>query len=230
MATDEQKAMCYVLDILLTKGQEWERRDPNASQKASRAAKAKFSSITKNELETHLMHGGPKSEFAEDKVIFLTPPAKEDAGIAALWCRWDYEKALPRCGFYFGLWSPRASFPKVATEQPKDRQIGFIGYRFETPEEDDNHNYYHSQPCRSMGSKDDEIEVALPFSYRMPTWPLAAKCSLELLLCVVTSIYGMKGLLDLEETISLDTRARQNPLLRAAVKSLLDTRHFKAAG
>ena len=61
-----------------------------------------------------------------------------------------------------------------------------------------NHNYYHAQPCRSTGQKDDEVEMALPISYRMPTWPIAATCALELLLCFVASMYGMNGLRQLK--------------------------------
>ncbi|CAO3417860.1 hypothetical protein [Azospirillum doebereinerae] len=167
------------------------------------------------------MHGGKKGSFDEARVIYLKPPVKEDTAVAALWCRWDYEKPLPRCGFYFGLWSAQSAFPKPAEDAGVvERHVAFTGYRFETPEEDDNHNYYHAQPCRSMGRKDDEIDVALPVSNRIPTWPIAAAGALELLLCLVTSLYGMKGLRELRDKLHEDAKARQNKLLIAALKSV----------
>lgn len=219
--TDEQKAICYVLERLRVDGDAWLRHGAINAEKSLRAAK-RYEALERGDLATLLMHGGKKGSFDETRVIYLKPPAKEDTAVAALWCRWDYEKPLPRCGFYFGLWSAQPAFPKPTEGVgAAERHIAFIGYRFETPEEDDNHNYYHAQPCRSMGRKDDEIDVALPISYRMPTWPIAATGALELLLCLVTSLYGMKGLRELYDKLLEDAKARQNKLLLAAFKSVM---------
>jgi hypothetical protein len=176
-----------------------------------------------------LMHGALKGGFEETKVIYLLPPAKEDAAVAAIWCRWDYEKDLPRCGYYFGLWSPQPPFPAPSDRRrADDHHIAFVGYRFETPEDDKNHNYYHAQPCRSMGRKDDEIECALPVSNRAPTWPVAARSALELLLCLVTALYGMDGLRRLKVSLDEDVSARQNRQLSIALAAVLDLSWPKA--
>jgi len=192
-------------------------------------AQRRYDALEGNELATLLLHGVHVGQFEDTKVIFLQPPAKEDAAVAALWCRWDYEKVLPKCGFYFGLWSPQPEFPRPAEGEQVNHHVAFIGYRFETPEEDDNHNYYHAQPCRSMGRKDDEIEIALPVSNRMPTWPIAADGPLELLLCLVTAIYGMKGLRELRDALNEDARARQSKPLKGALASVLDLARPKPA-
>ena len=218
--TDEQKAIYHVLNVLREEGVEWIRRGhPNASG-ALKNAQGKYSHIAAGELETLLMHGMPKGGFDKTRVLFLQPPAKEGTAVAALWCRWDYERDPPKCGFYIGLWSRQPPFPKPPEGGSTEHHIAFIGYRFETPEMGTNHNYFHVQPCRSMGQKDDEIETALPISYRMPTHPVAATCALELLLCTVASMYGMNGLRQLQDALNDDVSARSNRLLQSALKAI----------
>jgi hypothetical protein len=217
--TDEQKAIYRVLNVLRAEGAECIRRGhPNAAR-ALKNAQGKYSPIDAGELETLLMHGPSKGAFDKSKVLFLQPPAKEGAAATALWCRWDYECDPPRCGFYVGLWSRQPPFPKPPDGASAGHHIAFIGYRFETPEMGTNHNYYHAQPCRSMGQKDDEIETALPISYRMPTWPIAATCALELLLCFVASMYGFRGLRQLQDALNNDVAARGSRLLQSALKA-----------
>ncbi len=227
--TDEQKAICYVLEALRSEGDAWLRREAPKAARAVNTAKGRYDSLEGGELSTLLMHGTHVGQFEDTKVIFLRPPAKEDAAVAALWCRWDYDKPMAKCGFYFGIWSLQPQFPKPAEGVPTNHHVVFIGYRFETPEEDDNHNYYHAQPCRSMGRKDDEIEVALPVSNRMPTWPVAADGALDLLLCLVTAIYGMKGLRELRDALNEDVRARQSQPLTGAFSRVLGLARPKPA-
>ncbi|AWN35215.1 hypothetical protein [Methylobacterium radiodurans] len=144
--------------------------------------------------------------------------------------RWDCAGASPTFDFYYGLWSAQAVFPKTEDAPRKKRHTAFVGYRFETPEEGDNHNYYHAQPCRSMGRKDDEIEVALPISNRAPTWPLAADGGLELLLCLVTALYGMDGLVALRGTLMEDPAARRIEILRTGFDRILGLRRPRSVG
>jgi hypothetical protein len=76
-----------------------------------------------------------------------------------------------------------------------------------------------------MGKKDDEIESALPISNRMPTWPVAARSGVELLLCLVTAVYGMQGINELKTAISEDVSARKNGSLSKAIETILHLRH-----
>lgn len=218
-----------MLEALRSQGDAWLRRQAPKAANAVTTAKRRYDALEGGELSTLLLHGTHVGQFDDTKVIFLPPPAKEDAAVAALWCRWDYDKPLAKCGFYFGIWSPQPQFPKPPDGGQAGQHVAFVGYRFETPEEDDNHNYYHAQPCRSMGRKDDEIEIALPVSNRMPTWPVAADGALELLLCLVTAVYGMKGLRELRDTLNQDARARQSQPLTGAFSSVLGLGRPKAA-
>ena len=72
-----------------------------------------------------------------------------------------------------------------------------------------------------MGAKDDPIDHALPVSQRDPTWPLAAKTALELLLCLVTSLYGMKGVVALQDKALEDVALRGNGVITEALKAIL---------
>lgn len=227
MAADEQKALGHVLRILRTEGSEWMRhRRPSGPEAvmAARTAQGKFGEIEGQALERHFLHGDKKGEFEGSEVIWLKPPKKDPAAVAGIWCRWDYEKALPQCGFYYGLWSAQHAFP-VATPPDPNKYPAFVGYRFETPEKGDNHNYYHAQPCRSMGAKDDPVEHGLPISERDPTWPLAATNALELLLCLVTALHGMDGLARIRDAVNDDPKVRRNELVKTALDKLLALRH-----
>lgn len=143
--------------------------------------------LRQRELDSYL-HSGQRREFEPGQGILVKPPNMpthtrggarhpRESIAAALRCRWDFESQQTTCKFYLGIWL-------------KDGH--FIGFRFEPPE-GDNHNYYHSQPCRTMGD-DQPICRALKIPERNPTWPLPATSSLDLLLCLVLSIHGMKGL------------------------------------
>ena len=131
-----------MLKALHIEGAEWVRRGAPKADQAIKLAQAKFCAIERRQLDTMLMHGARNGGFEETEVMFLHPPAKEDAAVAAIWCRWDYEKEPPRCGYYLGIWSPQLPFPAPPDqEKAQDRHIAFVGYRFETPEDGDNHNY-----------------------------------------------------------------------------------------
>ena len=115
-------------------------------------------------------------------------PRREHSAVTAVWCQWDFNADVPKCGFYFGIWSEQDALPN-----PVDGKFtAFWGFRYETPEEGHNHDYYHAQPCQSMGNR-EVVAHAVPVSTRYPTFPLAATSSLELLLCFFVSIYAMDG-------------------------------------
>lgn len=192
-----------MLEELRREGDEWVR-SLAARPPAWRAATARFSPLTSNALETRLLHR-PRGNFGEG-ALYLKPNRQMDATIA-LWCRWDFQDGANGCWYYLGIWP---------------NEGGFLGFRFEMPEAGDNHNYYHSQPCRNLGSRQEPIAEALPLPERNPTWPLAASSPLELLLCLVLSIRGMQGLRHLNERMDDDNRLRQSRELRDGIQRMLE--------
>ncbi len=222
-ATEEQKAILSVLSLLLTTGEEWTRRRQQSSKEAkivAGAAKGKFTPLSKNELKSHILHGGKCGQFGASEAVYIKPPARENSAVAALWCRWNFNLNPASCWFHFGIWSAQPSFPTSEASDGR-KYPAFMGFRYEAPETGENHNYYHVQPCRTIGPKDNVISQALPISQRNPTWPLPADSSLDLLLCLVTSLYGMKGVTSLAERVQKDPVMRNYKILAESFKKIL---------
>lgn len=220
-ATDEQKAVGSILRLLQSKGESWTRvNGPAATNVVAREAKVKFSPVERTELDRYFFHGDKRGQFRDNQAIYIEPPPKDKSAVAALWCRWNFDVALPRCTFYFGIWSEKPSFPTVDANQG-NKHTAFVGFRYETPEEGDNHDYYHAQPCQSMGSQENSILHALPLPQRYPTFPLAAESPLELLLCLVVSLYGVNGLSEMQAQVLGERGMQKNILLRDALKKIL---------
>ena len=202
--TGERKAIWYVLRQLSRDGEKWYRKPKNFNA-ARKAAGAKFSPLSEQALESYLLHQ-PRGSFGEE-VLYVRPPGHIRKAATALWCRWDFQNGAESCWFYLGIWP---------------RKKRFLGFRFEMPESvGDNHNYYHSQPCRNMGRRSEPLEEALRLPERNPTWPLAAQSPLELLLCLMLSIRGMKGVRALKVVVDGDAAMRRNKQLCDAVAHTL---------
>lgn len=212
--TAEQQAIFVVLRQLLI-----DRPARPLYDTVLRVARTQFSPLGRYELDP--LEYQTTGQFPVGRVIYMEPPSREKSAVAALWCRWDFNADLPRCGFYFGIWSAQRGFPNPNSGH---KHPAFTGFRYETPEDGDNHDYYHAQPCRSMGG-DEEVRCALPISPRVPTFPLAAQSSLELLLCLVTSVYGMAGLKKLQSKVS-----GRNKLLRQSIEDILELKQCPGTG
>ena len=201
MDGDEQKAIWYVLRDLLEEGMRW-RRD-HAYGGTTDIANV-FTPLDERKLQSHMRHGR-SGQFEQGEAIQVKPPAR--AGhVSALSCKWNFEDGCADCWFHLGIWLSGGQF---------------VGFRFEPPEQGDNHNYYHSQPCRTMGFRDEPIAGALEVPERNPTWPLPANSSLELLLCLVISIHGMVGLRKIKDGVYTDAAKRKNKRLREALDKVL---------
>ncbi len=210
MANDEHKAIHSVLSLLLDGGDLSTRRDNLATISVLEAARGQCVPIKKNELDSSLLYR-TRGQLPEGRAIYLRPPPQEKAAVAAVWCRWDFEAPISSCGFYYGNWSRQQAVGRD--------DVAFVGFRYETPEMGDNHDYYHAQPCRSMGFDRLPVTNSLPISVRYPTFPLLATSSLELLLCLVISIYGVRGLRQLEADLLAGYTTRRNTLLLQSLRS-----------
>jgi hypothetical protein len=78
-------------------------------------------------------------------------------------------------------------------ETKKELQIKSFGFRFETPEGEGTHNFYHAQPIRHF--KKGQLELLncpawLPTAE--PTLPLCATNPVELSICLLVSLYGWR--------------------------------------
>lgn len=217
-ATDERKAILSVLCLLLTAGEKWIQDKHRVPYQMLQDVQRQFTPLKKPELEDYLLYHS-SSQFPNNRVIYIKPPKWEKMAVAAVWCRWNFDAQLSSCGFQFGIWYTQG-FPNA--EACRKRTV-FVGFRYETPEDGETHNYYHAQPCRSIGGR-KEVMSALPISTRNPTFPLSAQSSLELLLCLVISVYGMDGLTKLLSDVSDDPLMRKDKYLYDALCKMHELR------
>ena len=201
MDEDERRAIWCVLRALLLDGVAWSRKQ-RADVTADIAGT--YSPLNERQLESHLRHRH-RGSFESGQAIRLRPPARE-SHMSVLWCAWDFAEARARCSFYVGIWL-------------HDGQ--FIAFRFEPPERGDNHSYYHSQPCNTMGWERRPVHGAIGVPERNPTWPLPAESSLDLLLCLVVSIHGMIGLRRLKGQVERDVVMPANGVLRKRLDKIM---------
>ena len=172
--------------------------------RAKQTAEARFTPLGLMELDQRFRWGPDEGDFG-GCAIYVAPPRKQINTPMALWCRWDFRGKRCSCWYYLGMWLNPSQF---------------IGYRFEMPESGNNHNYFPSQPCRAMGKRTDVVRGALPIPVGNPTWPLAARSALELLLCLVASIHGMQGLREMDRAVKANAKMRQNSVLLEALRGM----------
>ena len=197
MNEDEREAIRHLLRALLLDGEQWLREQPSSQE-------SPFAALSQWKLDSYLRPGA-RRVFEPREAIRVRPPLRE-VRLSALRCEWDFNAERCGCWFHLGLW---------LSDGP------FLAFRFEPPEQGDNHNYYHSQPCRTMGWEGAPAHDAMPVPERNPTWPLAACSSLDLLLCLVVSIHGMVGLRRLKRRIDNQGKAPRNQPLSAAFRKMI---------
>jgi len=180
-------------------------KDGTTNFKTKQVAQARYSPLKANQIDNTFLSQRTSGDFG-NKAVYLVPRREEEKTTIALWCKWKLDNDICSFWFFLGIWQSPTRF---------------IGYRYEMPEIGCNHNYYHVQPCRNLGNRDQEIPGALQISDRYPTWPLAAESALELLLCLIVSLYGMKGLIDLVANVNSGANIRPNSALNLALKNML---------
>lgn len=115
-----------------------------------------------------------------------------------------------------------APFPLSNGQTPKlSLQLGimlndgqnksFFGYRFESPEGFDEHNYYHAQPIQSFGRGRKSSHSIPWYPDRYPSFPIDATNGVELVASVLLSYWKWQRLNDLA-TSSAIGNAVKTPL------------------
>lgn len=206
-AHPEQLALSIILEKLFIEGVEAARRAAGVGG-SLRAVSGRYQSISRADIN-NLPWMQSKDSFRPNQVIYLTPP--DGRSIAALWYRWNFDPGrISMCKFYYGVWRMIDPHPRGAAAHIT-RVPAFFGYRFEPPEvQGTDHGYYHSQPCRSMGPKDQPDPFALDIDDKGPTWPLAATNAIDLLLCVYMALYGARRFIMFKNELLNERRVQRN--------------------
>jgi hypothetical protein len=211
----EQLAISIVLERLYGMSLNARHSASNITSQLKAVAQ-RYQSVTSMDIE-NLPWSGWNGSLDPTRVIFVEPP--NASTVAALWYTWSFsaDKTIQMCRFYYGMWKMSDPHPKPPVGTVK-RVPMFIGFRFEPPELQGNrHSYYHSQPCRSMGSKDTADRFAPDVDDKEPTLPIAATNAVDLVLCVYLALYGASRFKQFSTDLQGENRVRRNKVLMMAL-------------
>jgi len=167
----------------------------------SKRVSSKFSPLDQKEIHTigHKPHGN----FSPKKLLVMQPHSKEVEPALGIWLKWDFRSEPIEFRLFLGQWSII------------DKKNTFIAFRFEAPEAGDEHDFFHCQPCRNFGDREDLPEAA-PISKRFPTIPLNASNIVELTLCALMSTMGRKKTRKFMQNLMRDGDSNINSVLRTS--------------
>jgi hypothetical protein len=104
--------------------------------------------------------------------------------VPVLRLRWDWTESSPVLRLRLAMF--------FAGEGDPGRELLAVGYRLETPESTPDHAMHHIQPISSLDGAGGELlpGISQKWPEDVPTFPLAASSALELVICLVASVYG----------------------------------------
>jgi hypothetical protein len=104
---------------------------------------------------------------------------------------------LPVLNLAYDLEDDRVRFQLVLfVEREVESKARAFGYRYESPEGAGRHSYWHAQPIHHLKLHDETL-IELPGlkdGWRpidTPAFPLDARCAVDLLFCLMVSLYGL---------------------------------------
>ena len=199
---DQQAAVRLILERLSTEGREWYRgakgEDVDFFEKR---VSANFAMLDGKEI--HNIGRKPEGAFPTKKILLTKPSSKEKEAVVGFWLRWNFNQTPAEFRLFLGLW------------YETNGERNFNGYRFETPETGEEHDYFHCQPCRNFGDKDLLPEAAL-VSERFPTIPLNASNIVELTVCALMATLGRKKMNQFLRKLLMSSGGSDNGFLKNA--------------
>ena len=199
---EQYEAVRLILDRLYKEGLEWYRAAD--AEEADLFANRITGTFSKFEgAEIHVIGRKPKGSFPGRSILLMQPAPKEKDALLALWLRWDFEATPMEYRVFVGQWSVI------------EGERSFIAFRFEAPEQGDEHDYFHCQPCRNFGDKLIVPGAAL-VSDRFPTIPLNASNIVEVTMCAIMAALGRRKMRKFVQGLLKDPSAYANAHLRTA--------------
>lgn len=177
-------AFCELIDFLHRSHLRWLRdRDPSTKGKLRELygrVSETLKVVDKRRLEVllrEIREGGSVDFLSKGAFLFLVPPKNESVLLPVLSLNCDFRKSELRIRM--------ALFTFDESGQPVA-----IGFRFETPEGEGQHNYHHAQFITSFGTEDFlPTPRWLPTS--QPALMMSAKNPYSLFLGVLIGLYGL---------------------------------------
>lgn len=118
------------------------------------------------------------------KFLILEPIHSGEWMLPVLSFRYDFRRSHPDFRLRLALFL----FEKI---EQKD-ELRAIGYRFESPEGEGIHHYYHAQGIREFAKNIDRWRIPCPgwLPTKQPAFALDANSPLTLVACILISLYG----------------------------------------
>jgi hypothetical protein len=199
---EQHDAVVLILDRLKTEGLEWYRGAKAGDVRLfERRISGNFSILESHEI--HTIGRKPTGSFPAKKFLVMRPSGREEEAVLGLRLRWDFDVNPLVFRIFLGQWSE------------VDGTKTFVAFRFEAPEEGDEHNYFHCQPCRNFGDKEMVPNAAL-VSQKFPTIPLNASNIVELTVCALMASMGHKKMKSFVQKLLQDSEAGSNNSLKTA--------------
>lgn len=198
---EEREAVRLMLERLKDAGLKWYRHAKTTEvDMFERRISGNFSILDSG--EHHTLPRKPAGSLPSKKILLMPPSGSEEEEILGLWLRWNFEAEPFAFRLFVGQWA------KVEGTKT------FIAFRFEAPETGDKHDYFHCQPCRNFGDKENVPNAAL-ISEHFPTIPVKADNIVELTLCALMSCMGHSDAKAFVRKLLRDSAADNVPLRTA---------------
>ena len=199
VTVDQRRIILEVLEYLIKQGEAAEDKLSNTIKTQLR----RYKSLDLSTLKHLFTQDAGKFK---DKCIVLKPPKSTPGAAHLLFCDWDFSDDRCDLHVYLIIFHDRDGEPVV------------YGYRFETPNSEPPHDFFHVQPTRTYGLARAEVKGAIKeISSKYPTFPLAFVHEIsDLALMVPFSIYGR------DELVQLQKRSLPNSILKGPVQNFLE--------
>lgn len=198
----QKEAVFQILNQISQQGMDWYRGAKLEQSDLLRSRSSeKYELIDTSELWN--IGSQPSGSFSSKKFLVLEPHTHDKEPFLGIWLRWDFTGERPEFSLFLGFWS-------IVNDEKS-----FVAFRFEAPEIGSEHDYYHCQPCRNFGDKED-LPEAVAISDRFPTIPLNAGNIVELTVCALMSTLGREKAKAFMLSLLKDSEAGSNEYLVGA--------------
>lgn len=149
---------------------------------------AAYQGFNDRELEILLSKQKPPiADFGEHgKVLFLEPIAGPRCMIPILSLRYDFCRSIPEVRLRLALF--------LFDER---QNVAAIGYRFESPEGEGTHHYYHAQLIHDL-DQGHSLPCPAWVPTTQPAFALDAENALTLFVCMLIALYGLEYVAELQ--------------------------------
>lgn len=144
------------------------------------------------EIEKLLAAGDVFDSLDHKKFLLLEPVELGGWMLPVLSFGYDFRRSNPEFRIRLALF--------LFEELEKREELRAVGYRFESPEGEGIHHYYHAQGIRAFDKKNEDWRIPCPdwMPTKQPALALDANSPITLVACILISLYGRAFISELQ--------------------------------